>query len=138
MIINLSYDELQQYVASNAGQNLSIEYVDSQTCELCIGVKIPIVNKVIPVSVTIRVDEVKENDLFLSCVGNSTFDMAIDMALPMLQNKIGVGVIEKGADNQIVIHLDKNEKFLGFLKKVQPTAISFTEEMIQIHGCLVV
>ncbi len=136
MIINLSYDELQQYVASSAGQDLNMKYVDAQTCEVCIGVKIPIVNKILPVSVTIRVDEVRNNDLFLSCIGNSTFDMAIDMALPMLQNKIGVGVIEKGADNQIVIHLDKNEKFAGFLKKVQPTAVNFSEEMIHIHGVL--
>lgn len=136
MIINLSYDELQQYVASSAGQDLNMKYVDAQTCEVCIGVKIPIVNKILPVSVTIRVDEVRDNDLFLSCIGNSTFDMAIDMALPMLQNKIGVGVIEKGADNQIVIHLDKNEKFAGFLKKVQPTTVNFSEEMIHIHGVL--
>ena len=136
MIIDLSYDELQQYVASSAGQDLNMKYVDAQTCEVCISVKIPIVNKILPVSVTIRVDEVRDNDLSLSCIGNSTFDMAIDMALPMLQNKIGVGVIEKGADNQIVIHLDKNEKFAGFLKKVQPTAVNFSEEMIHIHGVL--
>lgn len=86
MNINVSFEEITEYVKRRYGQRIGLSLVSER--EVCVSAEKRIVFKTLSVSVNLRIEDVRPDGLTLSYNGGLGIDLIITGALVFLKSKL--------------------------------------------------
>lgn len=129
------FEELHFLIKEKTGKQLLLSYVSNNTVQVGydIQVKIPFLGtKSKNVTIRLTIDEVKGNDLFLhyssQIMGGDMLISALTSYIPSIRD---TDVIDFSGTN-VIVHLNKIDKFKETLTKVRISSIYFEEEFTKV------
>lgn len=142
MKVEIQYSEFHDIVAKAAKKDLILEYVSENSCSANVSLPtVPFLNRPMSASLTINIDKVEGNALFITLGGFPGIEMVLPMALGAIENQLpeglSVGFIEKVGGASVILHLDRIEKIRRILEKFTFQSISFSHEAIVITASLI-
>ncbi len=132
MQITLKFSELQHFVESRLHKKLTMSHINNDSCNVNISITIPYINKTMNVGLELKVIEAKGSDITLAIDGEQATGMAMNIAFPMIQNKIGANLLEIAEGNNLVLHLGNSDKTKRFFENMDLTDITFSEDAINV------
>lgn len=132
MNISINYNELQEVASARVGKDLTIERIEDDKCNVSLGISIPFIGQTMQVSLELTIERIEGNDVTVLIGGPQATGMALNIAIPMIAQKVGNDVIEKGEGGRVVLHLDRNERTRHIFNHLQLTAIKFLETAVNI------
>ncbi|MCQ2128630.1 MAG: hypothetical protein MJZ08_04270 [Bacteroidaceae bacterium] len=137
MIIQLTFNELQKIIQQRTNKDLTLGFVNDNTCSVATTMPMPIINRPISVTLNLTVERIEGTDLYLSIGGMPGIEMVLGPAMTILQSNVGgvangipEGFVEKISGNQLVLHLDKIERLQQILAKLTLESVVFTPDSL--------
>lgn len=133
MVVFVSYEEAQKYVAEHYGQRIELARVSQK--EVCVSYVKRILIKDVSVDVKISIEEVRPDGLTVSYKGGLAIDMIISGALGLFLEKfpeLGQG-ITKGENHSVDVNLAEIEKAKPVVENLSLSAIDIEATGVNIR-----
>lgn len=127
MNIQVDYNEIYELAKSHFDKDIEVKYINPDTCQITASIEVlPMLHKCISITADVKIDEVKDNNIFLTVLGNSAVEFLLPTGISYLKKSLG-DMVETGDRGKLVIHLCENAKLKKFLEYATLTNISFDE-----------
>ena len=127
MNIQLDYNEIYEIAKEHFDKEVEVEFAGPKTCKVSAGIEMPIVRKVISVSLNVDIDEVRDNTVYLTVSGNPLIDMLLPAGIAMIENSVG-DMVETESGGKVIVNLNKCSKLEQVLKYATLSDINFDED----------
>lgn len=136
MNIQLSFDELQDFIARHFNKNVKISAVDDTTIVVNTSVKVAFLTK--DVSMNISVLDINGTDVILSYNNGLGVDFIVKSALYFAQNfKPQYGeLVNSGASNTLTIHMGKVKQLEKVFEHLALQKLRFMNDRISLDAIL--
>ena len=134
MKASISFSELQDVLAENTKQPISLAYIDDKTIHAAANLSFGFIKK--SVDVNLRIIDITGSDLLVCYNGGFGMDKLVGLALNFLKEKIPVGLIEDRGNCQLMFHLGQIEQVKAVFDKIDVRDISVLFDGIQVEGKL--
>ena len=133
MILQLTYNEILNYMKSKFHVEPTVEVIDNKTIRISykMGMFVPTIN------VNLRVDSVSEETIALSYDCSSIVNGLLSGAIGFIEQKIPKHQVEILPDaKRILVHLDAFKELEKVLAVVEPTDIFFNNDAVVLDMAL--
>ena len=133
MHIQLTYNEILNYMKSKFHVEPTVEVIDNKTIRISykMGMFVPTIN------VNLRVDSVSEETIALSYECSSIVNGLLSGAIGFIEQKIPKHQLEILPDaKRILVHLDAFKELEKVLAVVEPTDITFNNNAVVLNMAL--
>lgn len=133
MIIELLYEEIEDYLRTHQGVELSLSYVSTQTIRMETEVKKMFIKLHIEIDITI--DKLAGNDLYLHySFPSATKDKIVKLILPFLHTTISrkLPMVELLDDCNVIVHIEKINKLEKTLQLLELKNITTTSHNLAL------
>lgn len=134
MKASISFPELQDILAENTKQPISLAFIDDKTIHASANLSLGFIKKI--VDVNLRILDITGSDLLVCYSGGFGMDTLVSMALNLVKDKIPAGLIENRGNSQLMFHLGQIEQVKSVFDKIDVRDISVLTDGIQVEGKL--
>ncbi|MBE6253929.1 MAG: hypothetical protein E7105_00190 [Prevotella sp.] len=134
MQIRISYKELINYISSHYGKVIAIKYVNSDTITIGSTVNMVFFSK--EVGVTVSLDKIEGEDLYLSYNNGMGVDMILKGALKFVKMSSYGGIVEERTGNALVVHMGHVDQIKKIFENMSLDKISFSNDGVILLASL--
>lgn len=138
MILSASYEEISRLIREKSGQNIGIQYKDTDTLTLSYeaSIPLPVISRPLThtVSADVKLMELALPRAVLQFDAGRAGNLALDLASRKLLEKLPAGLVESFSDGRAVLNLAAVQQLQPFLARVQVNGLSFYAASISLEA----
>lgn len=130
MQLKLTFSEVEQMIASKAGQSIPLSYGGTHT--LRISPEVNVLFKSTTIGLDISIDRIDGTNLYLSYSGGAGIEFMVRTALNKAKSQVGGDALELLDGNHLLFSLGKSQQLSPLFDKLELNDIYFDETSIII------